>query len=320
MIVEPADSEVRRQEKLRLEGVIRDSREAALVVNTHSRRGRRLYSRAKELLEEKGFRLTASYPVKDPSRLPEIVETLVERGQKLIIVGGGDGTVSSVVDFLAYRDVALGVLPLGTANSFARTLGLPIEVADAVEVIAAGKVADVDLGQIGDDYFANSAALGISTDIGRSQPKRLKRYLGRFAYLLVGARRFVTHKAFRCRFTDGDRMREVSALDVLIANGPYHGGVLVADDADIESSDIVIRIIRGPSRWTLAREWIRIGIGKGFDPRDLEIIRTRDVMLEAEPRQYVSIDGEVVTQTPIRIRVAPEALRIMVPQSFKEQS
>jgi YegS/Rv2252/BmrU family lipid kinase len=320
MIVEPASSEVRQEEKERLLAEIRSRRRAALVVNTHSRRGQKLYSTAKAALERHGIRLDAAFPVKDPSRLPQIIQTLVEGGEKLIIVGGGDGTISSVVDHLAYEDVALGVLPLGTAKSFARTLGLPIAVEEAVEVIATGKVADVDLGQIGEDYFANSAALGISTDIGRSQPKRLKRYLGRLAYFLVGGWKFMSHKPFRCVLSWRDQTAEVSALDVLIANGPYHGGVMVAQDADIESSDIVIRIIKGRSKWTLAREWLRIALRQGLDPRDLAIVRARDITLEATPRQYVSIDGEVVTQTPIRIRVAPEALRIMVPQSFVEQS
>jgi diacylglycerol kinase family enzyme len=73
--------------------------------------------------------------VRDPDRLPEAVRKVISKGCKQVIVGGGDGTISSVVDDFAYRDVVFGLLPLGTANSFARTLGIPLTVAKAVDVI-----------------------------------------------------------------------------------------------------------------------------------------------------------------------------------------
>jgi YegS/Rv2252/BmrU family lipid kinase len=320
MASEPADFEVRRREKLALQDEIRTRREAALVVNTRSRRGRRLYATAKRLLEEGGFTLAASYPVFDPSRLPEIVETLVGEGHKLIIVGGGDGTVSSIVDFLAYRKAVLAILPLGTANSFARTLGIPLNVEGAVEVICSGKVADVDLGEIDGDFFANSAALGISADIARSRPQRLKRYLGRFAYLLVAARRFLYHRSFRCVLTSASGSLEISALDVLIANGPYHGGVLVVGAADVESRDLVVRVIKGRSKWILARGWLRILFGRALAPETLVVMRARAVAVAADPPQYVCVDGEVVTRTPMHVRVAPDALKIMVPGEFADRS
>ena len=161
--------------KSNLEQTLRTSREAVLVVNTRARRRERLYAEAKAQLAERGLTLTAAYPVSDPVRLPEIVAEAVLQGGPLVVVGGGDGTISSVVDFFAYRDVALGVVPLGTANSFARSLGFPLDVAGAVEVITSGKIADVDLGCIGDDLFANSASLDMSPAIGRKQPHYLKR-------------------------------------------------------------------------------------------------------------------------------------------------
>ena len=145
--------------KQELEQCIKAEKTAALVVNTHARKGERLFAQAQNYLTTRGISLIASSPVKDPSRLPDVIKDLVHRGCKFIIVGGGDGTVSSIVDALAYQDVVLGLLPLGTGNSFARTLGLPLSLQGAIEVVVQGKVADIDLSKVDGDYFANVASL-----------------------------------------------------------------------------------------------------------------------------------------------------------------
>src|SRR3546814_17134195 len=91
-----------------------------------------------------------------------------------MILGGGDGTISGLVDHLVGTGTALGVLPLGTANSFARTLGIPLDIAGAVEVLRTGTRKRIDLGMIDKDYFANCAAIGISPQIAeRSEERRV---------------------------------------------------------------------------------------------------------------------------------------------------
>src|SRR6185437_5216445 len=119
----------------------------ALVVNTHSRQGATLFVEAQRALRERGFALSETRAVRQPRRLREVVRKLVADGERLIVVGGGDGTFTTVVDELAYRDVVLGVLPLGTANTFGRTLGIPLDLEGAVDVIASGRVREVDLGE-----------------------------------------------------------------------------------------------------------------------------------------------------------------------------
>lgn len=311
---------IERPSRQTLDAHDKAARSAALVVNTRSRRGRQLYTQARRLLQQRGMTLIAEYPVRDPGRLPEIVKEVIARGARLVVVGGGDGTISSIVDEFAYRDAVLGILPLGTANSFARTLGIPVEVDAAVEVIAAGKIVDVDLGKIDDDYFANASAFGLSSAIGRSRLGLLKRYLGRASYPIVGAVKFLSHRAFCCRLIYADRTVTVAALDVLIANGRYQGGTLAAPEASVESRDLVIKIIKGPRKWNLIKAWALTALGAKPNPAVVEVWRATDVRIEATPAQYVSIDGEIVTRTPIRAAVAPDALKLMVPQEFKERS
>ena len=171
----------RKLEKAGLEEEIKATRRAVLVVNTLSRRGAYTYSEAKRQLKKAGLMLDA-FPVRRPERMHEIVLDAIAQGHKFLIIGGGDGTISSVVDHFAYTRLVFGVLPLGTANSFACTLGIPLNLAGAIDVLINGKVADVDLGKINDDYFANGSSIGMPAVVGRATPHALKKWLGRAAY------------------------------------------------------------------------------------------------------------------------------------------
>ena len=309
----------RRSEKAALEREIKESRRAVLVVNTRSRHGARAYSEAKRLLAEAGMTLDAAYPVRDAERLPEIAREEIGKGRKFIIIGGGDGSISSVVDHFAYAGVVFGVLPLGTANSFARTLGIPLDLAGAIDVLVNGKVADVDLGKINEDYFANGSAIGMPAIVGRATPHSLKRWLGRGAYGLVAASKFIRYVPFRCIVTIDGQQTSFEALDVLIASGGYQGGVLVAREARPNDGKIVIRILKGPSKWALVKKWARLTLSLPFAPSDLEILRVPELMIDTVPKQYVAVDGEVIAETPIRVSVAREALLLMTPQGFADR-
>jgi diacylglycerol kinase family enzyme len=174
-----ADPARSRREKAALEREIRETRRAVLIVNTRSRQAAQAYAEAKRRLTEAGVILDATYPVRNAERLPEIVREEIAKGSKFIIIGGGDGTISSVVDHFAYTGIVFGLLPLGTANSFARTLGVPLDLPGAIDILVGGKVADVDLGKINGDYFANGSSIGMPAIVGRATPHSLKRWLGR---------------------------------------------------------------------------------------------------------------------------------------------
>ncbi len=291
---------------------------AALVVNTKSRRGEELYPRAKELLRAKGIELSAGYPVRDAARMTEVVRETIAEGHRLVIVGGGDGTISSVVDEFAHQDVVLGVLPLGTANNFARSAGLPLDLAEADEVIAGGRVLKVNLGRVNENHFTNMASLGLSPAIGRAVPSAMKRYLGRTGYLLVGVRTFFSFKPFRVRVIRDGSAVEMLALEVLVANGRYHGGVIVAQQASLTGSDLVVRITRGETKWNLLRAWAKAELGSTEQPPGVEILLATEIEIDASPRQDVSIDGEVITRTPIKASLAREALNLLVPYDREE--
>lgn len=288
-------------------------REAVLIVNAHSRRGEALFEQAREKLEAQGLRLIAAHAVKDPSRMEETVRQAVDQGAPMVIVGGGDGSMSGTVDMFVGSDCIFAVLPLGTANSFARTLGLPLDLDGAVEAIAHGRTRRVDLGMVDGDYFVNAASLGLSPMIGRTVPHKLKRYLGRIGYLLWAVKCSVGFRAFRLTIDDGVQERRMWSTEVRVLNGPFHGGVQLSDDANVDTGEIVIQAVVGRSHARLAWDWY----AKFFRLRDrnahTEEYRGKRFVLKTVPPQRISIDGEVLAHTPVTIRVAERAVDVAVP-------
>ena len=290
-------------------------RSVALIVNRRARRGADDFALAQRLLGEAGIATCHAAAIDDPAQLGREVDAALRRRPDALVVGGGDGTVASVASRLRDRTVPLGILPLGTANSFARSLEIPTTLPDAVATIAAGHVAHVDLGRIGDAYFANSAAIGLPADLadaGGNLPG-LKRRFGRLGYLLGGLRRFLGHRPFHARIVADGVAHEFEALEIVIANGRYHGGVLVTWQAHVDSHELVARVVKGSTPWQLAHAWLRSAAGRPAGRERVELVRFRAARIDVEPRHVVSVDGEPIAETPIEVAVAPAALRLYAP-------
>ncbi|HEY0115017.1 MAG TPA: diacylglycerol kinase family protein, partial [Allosphingosinicella sp.] len=173
-------------------------KEAVLIVNTRSRRGQRLFREAAEKLEAAGVRLIEKHSIRNPGDdLIPTMKAAVRGGTPMVIVGGGDGSLSCTVDEVVDRDCVFALLPLGTANSFARTLGIPLDLDGAIRTIATGKRRRIDVGAVDDDYFANGSAIGLSPMIACTIPHKLKRYLGRPGYLIWSIRCLLRFRPFR---------------------------------------------------------------------------------------------------------------------------
>jgi YegS/Rv2252/BmrU family lipid kinase len=288
-------------------------REAVLVVNAHSRRGRDLFEEARQKLQAAGLTLRECYPVADPKQLVPTMKKAVKSGAPMVIVGGGDGSLSSTVDEVVEHDVVFALLPLGTANSFARSLGIPLDLDGAIDVIATGRRRRVDVGMIDGDYFANAASMGLSPMIGETVPHNLKRYLGVFGYLIWAAWCLVRFAPFRLSVDDGQKTHRIWTTEVRIFNGRFHGGVELADDAEVDSGEIVIQAVTGRSLWRLARDWF----AKYFRLRsrnDTTVeFRGSRLVIDTRPRHKISIDGEVLARTPVTVEVAHKAIEVVVP-------
>ena len=288
-------------------------RQAVLVVNAASRRGRDLFREAVEKLREAGVELLAAHAVRNPKKLIPTVREAVRSGAPMVIVGGGDGSLSSVVDEVVERECVFALLPLGTANSFARTLGIPLDLDGAIAAIATGRRRRIDLGMIDDDYFANCAAMGLSPMIGEGVPHQLKRWLGRVGYLIWAAWCLLRFHAFRLTVRGEGIDETLWATEVRIANGAHHGGVELIENAQLDSGQIVVQAVVGRRASSLVWDWFAKYWKLPQRHRTTREFHGARLTIETRPRQRISIDGEVLAKTPVVAQVAQCAIEVVVP-------
>ncbi|WP_170303960.1 diacylglycerol/lipid kinase family protein [Sphingosinicella humi] len=289
-------------------------KEAVLVVNAHSRKGRELLREAKEKLEAAGIRLSAVYPVRKPKDLIPTMRKAVASGTPMVIVGGGDGSLSCTVDDVVDRDCVFALLPLGTANSFARTLGIPLDLDGAIETIATGRRRRIDLGVLDGDYFANCAAIGLSPLIGEGIPHKLKKYLGRVGYLVWATWCLVRFRPFKLTIDDGRETYSLWATEVRLANGGFHGGVELVETAEVDNGEIVAQVVMGRSKARLIWDWFAKYWKLPTREATTQEFWGERLRIDTKPRMKISIDGEVLAKTPATVAVAHKAIEVVVPQ------
>jgi YegS/Rv2252/BmrU family lipid kinase len=294
-------------------------KEAVLIVNAASRRGQDLYDEASAKLELAGVRLIASHGLKDPHQLVPTVKQAIRDGAPMVIIGGGDGSLSFAVDELVGRDCVFALLPLGTANSFARTLGIPLDLDGAIDAIAHGRRRRIDLGAIDGDYFVNAAAMGLSPIIGDTVPHKLKRYLGRFGYLAWAAWCFIRFRPFRLFVEEpGGKTHRLWTTEVRIFNGRFHGGVELTETTDVDSGDIVIQAVTGRSLARLAWDWYAKFFKLRSRDQSTVEFRGQSLRIDTRPSHRISIDGEILARTPATVSVASHAIEVIVPTETAE--
>jgi diacylglycerol kinase (ATP) len=296
-----------------------------LVVNGRARAGADAASAARAALAAHGVAVHETRIVGQPADLEDALARILARRPSRLLVGGGDGTVSAVANLLAGTEVALGVLPLGTGNDFARNLRIPRALDAACAVIAAGAERTVTVGMANGRVFLNALSFGLSSRISRRLTPELKRRAGRLAYPLAAAGESIAPEPFRLVIHEPDTGRELDALQVVVGNGRFHGGgTLVAPQATIDDDRLDVYVIaaaagetsaadRAKNAWVLARVGLLLQRGSHLEHPSVLHLRCREVVIEAAPAQEVNADGELVGTTPVACRAAPGLLRVLAP-------
>lgn len=283
-----------------------------LLINTGSRTARQQSRLIVEALETNGFSVGRIYKIGRKHPLDQALRSIKRRKPSLLVVGGGDGTISSVLDKLVTSDIEIGLIPLGTTNNFARSLGIPLDIDGAVHTLRTKKARSIDLGHVNGEYFTNVAGVGLSAEIARAVTDAQKRRFGRFAYLAVGLQLFFRYKPFFVTLEDPDRELSITVetRQVIVANGRYHAGKEIAEDAKIDNSQLIIFALGGHSWLSFLKHMIDFYVGKRRKVRHASFYIGRSVTLSTSRSTLVELDGEVKTKTPLKIGVASGSVRV----------
>jgi diacylglycerol kinase (ATP) len=296
----------------------RQATKVAVVVNAGSRRGAAVYGDALRLLQEADVPVATARAVGDGDTLADTLDQVLAGDHDLLVVGGGDGTISCAAGRASRSGTPLAVLPLGTANDFARTLQIPSDLDAACRVVSDGRVADVDLGWVDGRPFLNVASVGLSVGVTQALTPGLKRRLGPLAYPVATLRAYRRHRPFTARLQfpadDHEPVTLDDLLQVAVGNGRhYGGGNAVSPTAGIDDHLLdVYAVVRGRMRdhVNIAR---LLRDGSFVEHEQVHHLTTRAVQLVTDPEQAVNIDGEVEARTPSLFEIERNALHVVVP-------
>lgn len=289
------------------------NRETLIIVNRHGGGAARTLTNALQVMRDGGLSLDLVRP-DHPDQIPDVIRRKGP-GAGRIIIGGGDGTMLHSAQALLDVGRPAGLLPMGTANDLARTLGIAPDPVEAARVIVRGRTRRIDLGTVNGRPYFNVASLGFSVNVARHHSGERKRRLKLLSYPLSWLDAYRDTKPFRLRLTDRDgKVKSTRTTLLAIGNGVYYGGGMrIVDDATIDDGNLDVYYVRPLGVLGMLRVLPLLRTGAIRRKRDIRAHRVRWLRVETKPQQQINVDGELVEQTPAEFSILPQALEFHVP-------
>jgi diacylglycerol kinase (ATP) len=296
-----------------MSGTSNNSGRAIFIVNPKAGDGQRT-ARAVELASSTPWidmRPTDTHPC------IQSVEEATAGGYGTLIIGGGDGTVHDVINALKGRSdtLKIAIIPLGTANDLARTLGLPTTVEAALSLITTGSEQRIDVIRArttsGTTYLLNAATGGFSDTMGRKLTDEIKRTWGPMAYVRAAVEALSEATMYRTHVNLDGRLIAMDCSAVVIANGRYAGGIQVAPQAKLTDQSMDVAIITAQTLGDGARLAARAAVASPLDDPHVLFEQVRRCWITADPPLPFRGDGEAIGSTPADFELLPAAVRMI---------
>jgi diacylglycerol kinase (ATP) len=256
-----------------------------------------------------------------PGSAARFARTAIKKGRETIIAAGGDGTLNEVINGIGENLGAarVGLLPLGTGNDFARSIGMPVALEEAIEVIRAGETRSVDLVRVTSDevrYFVNVSAGGFSGLVNEKLTPEMKQTWGPLAYLRGAAAALPELRAYRTTLAfDNAESITLELYNVVVANGRYvAGGRLIAPEAAIDDGFLDVVLIPQRPAAELALVVAQIALGSHLSSDAVIHRRARKLTVNSKPGMWFNVDGELVGNEPATFEIVPRALHFIAPK------
>jgi diacylglycerol kinase (ATP) len=288
------------------------ARPALLIVNARSRRGADAAHAVAGSLERAGVPVLRR-DCAEAGELPGLIRELASQVDR-VVLGGGDGTLNAAAPGLVDAGLPLGIIPLGTANDLARTLGIPLDPEAAAQVIAAGQVRRIDLGEVNGHPFFNVASIGFGVDLTRALTRDSKRRWGALGYVFAGLRALDRLRPFSAEIVEGGTTHHSRTVHVAVGNGRhYGGGMTISEGARIDDGRLDLYSLEVRSLWRLLLLAPALRSGRHQAWEEIHTLSGDEIELRTRRPRSVNTDGEITTRTPAHFRVLRGALGVYVP-------
>jgi len=246
----------------------------------------------------------------------EISEALedIDNSYSYILIAGGDGTVDNVVNYMKKSniDLPIGVLPVGTANDFAKFLGIPQDVSKACKQILNSNVKNVDIGKINDKYFVNVASTGLFTDISQKTSVALKNTIGKLAYYVKGIESIPNFRKIKIKVSSKEVEFDGEMYLMLIFNGRTAGNLKLAYKSEIDDGYLDVIIIKASSIVEISSLFIKMLKGEHLEnASNLLYFKTDNLFIECHEDIVTDIDGERGPDFPLNISCVKGGLKVL---------
>lgn len=284
-----------------------------MLLNPYARLGDSPLEDAVRVLADAGIEVA----VERYASAAEVSPDIVRRAGSfdLVIVGGGDGTVNAAARGIMETGKPMGILPMGTANDLARTLSIPLGLANAARVIADGYTRRIDVGDVNGHLFFNVASIGLAAELSRRLTPMVKKRWGRLAYAIAALQTLLSARPFSATIVTKEGETKVKTLQIAVGNGRhYGGGTVVEASAAIDDGHLDLYSLEVSSVWMLAL--MLPDFRRGSHGLWQEVRTHRCIEFEVRTRRPrpVNTDGDLVTFTPAYFSIRPAALAVFAPK------
>lgn len=252
------------------------------------------------------------YRIQKGKNLEEALN-IIDESYSYILIAGGDGTVDSVVNVMEKKNIniPIGILPVGTANDFAKFIGMPADISEACKQILDSKPTKVDVGRINNKYFINVASTGLFTDVSQKTDVNLKNTIGKLAYYLKGLEELPNFRRLKIKLTSKECNYEGEMYLILVFNGKTAGNFNLATQADVTDGKLDVIIFKAVQIYELLPLFIKILKGEHLDSDKVVYFKTDDVYIESTEDIVTDIDGEKGPDFPLRIRCIKGGIKVL---------
>jgi len=283
-----------------------------------------------------------------PAEATELARRAVRNGAKVVIAAGGDGTVNEVANALIHTDAVLGVLPVGTTNSWALQMGIPAlnpvspgtnvikwvagleerigrsssanyyrkVLLDAARVLVEGRTVTVDVGEVSGRYFLMWAGIGVDARVLESIPLKEKRALGSWAYLFTAIGMVGQCAGGDVRLNLDGKAIQVKTTLIIVSNIQLYGGmVAIGAKARVNDGKLDVCVFKGDGFFTFVEHALKVLSRRHLVDPKIDYYQCSEIVVEAARALPVHLDGEPFRETPVTIHTLPSVLKVLVPKN-----